>query len=152
MWELPFLIKPAGGYGPPLSQGRRMKELRAKTLWRTGDRHAGARRDLHDRKATLIGAVGAETKQPIDAGKAGWICQDFRREPLRPLRSRQRRNKRHRVIGQRRGAHRIRTEFGAVAGGEIAEACRIRRGIKAALQSGTRGYARIVPQAGAEQL
>src|SRR6266403_1962869 len=145
MWELPFLIKSAGGYGPLLSQERRMRELRAKTLRRTGNGLAAARRDLHDCKAALVGAVGAESKQPIDAGKAGWIGQDFRREPLRPLRSRQRRDKRHGVICQRRGAHRIRTEFGAVAGRETAEACRVRRGIKAALQGGASVYARIVP-------
>src|SRR5258707_7963569 len=109
-WETAFVIK------PPVVMGPRFRgddeRLRAKTLRRTGDRHGVARSDAHHGKAALVGAVGAETKQPVDAGKAGWIGQDFGREPLRPLRSRQRRDKRDRVIGQWRGPHRIRAEFG----------------------------------------
>ena len=46
------------------------------------------------------------------------------------LGSRQRRDQRHRVIGQCRGAHRVAAEFGAVAAGETAEAGRIGRGIR----------------------
>ena len=92
------------------------------------------RGDLHHRKAALVGAVGAEPEQAVDAGKARRVGQRFRRKTLRALRSRQRRDQRHRVIGQRRGAHRVGAVFGAVAAGEGAEARRIRRGIEPALQ------------------
>ena len=54
------------------------------------------------------------------------------------LRARQCGDQRHRVIGERRGAHRLAAELGAVAAGEGAEARRIRRGIEAALQGRAR--------------
>ena len=41
--------------------------------------------DPHHRKAALVGAVGAETEQAVDAGKAGWIGQHFGREALAAL-------------------------------------------------------------------
>src|SRR5260370_122984 len=63
------------------------KSLRPKTLRRTSDRSAAARCHFHHCKAALVGAVGAETKQAVDAGKAGGIGQHLRLKPLRPLRS-----------------------------------------------------------------
>ena len=125
---------------------RKVHVYAAKTLRRARDRRAAAGGDLHHRKAALVGAVGAESKQAVDAGKARRIGQRLRRKTLRALLLRQRRDQRHRVIGQRRGAHRIGAVFGAVAAGESAEARRIRRGIEPALQRRAREHARIVPQ------
>src|SRR6266576_7199759 len=105
-----------------------------KTLRRTRDRLAAAGGHPHYREAALVGAIGAETKQPIDAGEAGGVSQRFRRKALSALGSRQRRDQRHRIIGQRRGSHRIGAEFGAVAAREAAKAGRIGRGVKPALQ------------------
>ena len=116
----------------------------------TADAAAGG--DLHHREAALVGAVGAESEQPVDAGEAGRIGQRLRRKTLRALRARQRGDQRHRVIGQRRRAHRLGAVFGAVAAGEGAKTGRIRRGIETALQRRAREHPRIVPQPGAEQL
>ncbi len=111
-----------------------------------------ARADAHDRQAALVGAVGAEAKQAVDAGKARRVEQHVGLETLPALRSRQCGDQRHRVIGQRRGSHRLVAEFGAVAVRETSKARWIRRGVEAALQFGAREHARIVPQPGAEQL
>ena len=46
---------------------------------------AAARSHPHDRKAALVGAVGAEAEQAVDAGEARRIGQHFRREALRRL-------------------------------------------------------------------
>ena len=124
---------------------------RPKALRRSRNRRAAAAGDLHHRKAALVGAVGAESKQAVDAGKARRVGQRFRRKTLRAL-LRQRGDERDRVIGQRCGAHGVGAVFGAVAAGEGAKARRIRRGIEPALQHGARIDARIVPQPGAEQL
>src|SRR5665213_4424262 len=67
----------------------RFVALRPKTLRRTGHRHPATRGHAHHRKPALIGAVGAEPEQAVDAGKAGWIGQYLGRKPLLPLRSRQ---------------------------------------------------------------
>ena len=73
------------------------------------------------------------------------------RSAARPA-SRQRRDQRHRVIGQRRGAHRLRRRIWRGSGrrkcGSRPDPARHR----AALQGRAREDARIVPQAGAEQL
>src|SRR5216683_5230286 len=50
-------------------------DLRPKTLWRAGDRDAAGRCHAHHREAALVGAVGAEPKQAIDAGKARRVDQ-----------------------------------------------------------------------------
>ena len=90
--------------------------------------------------------------RPSMPAKPEGLVERLRRKTLRALLLRQRRDQRNRVIGQRCGAHRVGAVFGAIAAGEGAEARRIRRGIEAALQRGAREHARIVPQAGAEQL
>src|SRR3954454_23864429 len=72
-----------------------------KTLRRFRDRRAAAACDLHHRQSALVGAVGAETKQPIDAGKARRVGQRLRSKALRAL-LRQRGDQGDRVIGQRR--------------------------------------------------
>src|SRR5436309_15501325 len=98
--------------------------LSAKTLRRAGDRRAAARSYPHHGQAAFVGAVGAEAEQTVDTGEAGWIGQHFRRKPLGALGSRQRRDQRDRVIGERRSAHRLGAEFGAVAARKTAEAGR----------------------------
>src|ERR1700754_1333495 len=96
--------------------------LSAETFRRAGNRPAAARFHPHDRKAAFVGAVGAETEQAVDAGKAGWVGQHFRRKPLAALRSRQCRDQCDRVIRQCRGAHRLGAVLRAVAACETAEA------------------------------
>ena len=64
---------------------RGLKSYAPKTLRRTGDRLTPPPvADAHHREAALVGAVGAEAKQPVDAGKARRIGQHFRREALPP--------------------------------------------------------------------
>ena len=98
----------------PAADGR----LSPKALRRSRNRRAAAARDPHHRKAALVGAVGAEAEQAVDAGKARRIGQRFRRKTLPALRSRQRGDQRDRVIGERCGTHGIGAVFGAVAAGE----------------------------------
>src|SRR5215475_6663988 len=93
-----------------------------KALWRARDRHAAAGRNAHDREAALVAPVGTEAKQPVDAGKAGRIGQRVGRIALAGLRFRKRRDKSDRIVGQRRGSHRLGTEPGTIAAGEGAEA------------------------------
>ena len=57
---------------------------------------------------------------------------------------------RDRIVGERRGAHRLLLETGGVAGGEIAIAGAVRRRVPAAIECRRRKDARIVPKSGAE--
>src|SRR4029079_5743796 len=108
--------------------------LRAKTLRRTRDRDAAAGGNLHYREPALIAAVGAESEQPVDPGEAGRIGQRLRRKTWGALGARQGGDQRHRVIGQRRRAHRLGAVFGTVAAGEGTKTRRIRRSVETALQ------------------
>src|SRR3954469_8261471 len=88
---------------------------------RADDLTAGGR-DAQHREAALIGAVGPEAEQSIDAIETRRVGQYRLGEALRSLRLGQRGNERDRVIGERGGAHRILSIAGAVARREIAEA------------------------------
>src|ERR1700732_982485 len=65
-WQTSSATTNAGGYGIR----RDDPQLRPKTLRRAGDRDAAGRCHAHHREAALVGAVGTEPKQAIDAGKA----------------------------------------------------------------------------------
>src|SRR5690242_16222451 len=130
----------------------RRSELRSKALRRTRDSNAAALRHLHYREPALIGAVGAETEQAVDAGETRGVGEHVGREARGALRARERGNEGDGVIGQRRGADRLGAVFGAVAAREGAKTGRIGRGVEAALQARIGIDPRIVPQAGAEQL
>src|SRR5215212_11961726 len=68
-----------------------------KTLRRARYRDAAARSDAHHGQSALVGAVGPKPEKTIDAGKAGRIGQDLRREALRALGPPQRGDERDRV-------------------------------------------------------
>src|SRR5207249_11151842 len=68
-----------------LRSTRATKKLRPKALRRSRDRRAAAAGDLHHGKPTFIGAVGAESEQAVDAGKARRVGQRFRRKTLAAL-------------------------------------------------------------------
>src|SRR5262249_51954908 len=104
----------------------------AKTLRRARDRLAAAGGDPHHREPALVGAVGAETEQPVDAGKAGGAGERIRRELLARVPG-QRRDQRDRIIGERCRSHRLAAELGPIAGREGPEAGRVRRRIESAL-------------------
>ena len=93
---------------------------------RGADHLAAARRDAHHREAALVGAVGAEAEDAVDAGEARLIGQDLFGEALRALRLHQRGDQRDGVIGERRGAHRVLPVARAIARRKVAEAGRIR--------------------------
>ena len=73
-------------------------------------------------------------------------------EALRALRLGERRDQRDRVIGERRGAHRVLAVAGAVARREIAEAGGVRPGIPGAFERRIGEDLRILPQSAAEEL
>ena len=77
---------------------------------------------------------GRKRNSPSIPAKPEGLGQHLRREPLRALRSRQRRDQRDRVVGQRRGADRLAAVARAIAAREGAEAGRIGRRIETALQ------------------
>ena len=84
---------------------------------RTGVRRRRERAPASPRgRARWCRRRGTGTGRRCRQSRTGWSA--LRRKTLRALRSRQRRDQRHRVIGQRRGAHRIGAIFGAVAAGE----------------------------------
>src|SRR4051794_20079428 len=56
--------------GPRVRGDDSLRYLRPETLRRTRDRDAATCRDFHDSETTFVGAVGAEAKQPVDAGKS----------------------------------------------------------------------------------
>src|SRR4051812_38481490 len=58
------------------------ERLRPKALRRSRNRRAAAAGDLHHGKPAFVAAVGAESKQAVDTGKAGRVSQGFRRETL----------------------------------------------------------------------
>src|SRR5215470_3500868 len=109
------------------------------------DLTAGGRYAQH-REAALVGAVGAETEDAIDAGEARRVGQHLVGKALRPLRLHQRGDQRDRVVGERGSAHRIAAEAGAVPGGKIAIAARFRRREPGALQPAVAEDLRVVPQ------
>ena len=76
---------------------------------------------------------GRKRNTPSMPAKPDGLVSISWREALRPLRLHQRGDERDRVIGERRGAHRVLSVARAVAAGEIAEAGRIRRREPAAL-------------------
>src|SRR5215211_1178394 len=65
-WETTFAQLRVVVVGPCVRRGD--GDLRAKTLRRAGDRRAAAARHLHHGQPALIGTVGAETEQAVDAG------------------------------------------------------------------------------------
>src|SRR4029079_13898190 len=99
-----------------VSSNRRGAET---ALWRRDDLRS-RRRDAQHRETALIGAVGAEEEQPVDAGIPGGVGQCLRREPLWALGLHQRGDQRDRVIGERRGAHRVLLVAGAITLREVA--------------------------------
>ena len=112
---------------------------------------APSRRRITARPRSLVPS-GRKRNRPSMPAKPDGLVSTSGEKRCRPCVRAKRRDQRHRVIGERRGSHRLAAVFGAVAAGEAAEAGRIRRGIEAALQGRAREHARIVPQAGAEQL
>ncbi len=95
---------------------------------------------------------GRKRNRPSMPVKPDGLVSTCGRKPLRALGLHQRGDQRHRVIGQRRGAHRILLEAGAIARGEVAIAGAVRRRIPAAVERRRGEDARIVPQPGAEKL
>ena len=121
-------------------------------LRRRADHLRARGRHAHHREPALVGAVGAEAEHAVDAGEARLVGQRLLGEARRALRLHQRGDERHRVIGERRGAHRVLPVARAIAARESAEAGRLRRREPAALRARLGENARIVPQAGADQL
>src|SRR3954447_14704184 len=65
-----FYQKPTVVMGPSVPIVRGGAASRAKTLRRAGSRRAAAARPLHHGGPALIGALGAEPEQTVDAGEA----------------------------------------------------------------------------------
>src|SRR5581483_51816 len=90
------------------------------------------RRHPQNRKAALVGALRAETKNAVDARIARRIGKHLLAEPLGSLCFDERCHQRYRIIGKRRGADRVLAVARAVPCREITEPCLLRRGVPAA--------------------
>ena len=125
----------------------------AETAGRSRDNLRPGRRHPKHGQSAFVGPIGPETEQPVDAGEARRIGQNFRREALRALRLHQRGDECDRVVSERRRANRLLLEARGIAVGEIAIACSVRRRVPAAIERGRGVDPRIVaPKSGAEKL